>query len=178
MRVEVAPAAADSIPPPAEADSAERVPTAAERLRPPERGDARIWRSVDPSLVELSAEEKARLRLYGLLENWNDSIAAAAAAAGEALDWTYTDADGKKWGISPGLIHLGDVTVPMPFGFGGATMNREKIQHALWELDQIQRGAQTVTIRRHWKARIKAIRERKDAERRKKARADTTGTSK
>jgi len=140
-------------------------PTAAERIRPKE-GDLRFWAPVSPERTALSREELMRLRLIAELEAMNDSAAVAAELARRATDWTYTDDEGKSWGVSPGKIHLGDLTLPMPFGFGPSAMQRERAEDRLWAWDEIERGAATGELLRSWKDRDRAIRERMNADRR------------
>ncbi|MCJ7629926.1 MAG: hypothetical protein MUO50_16235 [Longimicrobiales bacterium] len=146
-------------------------PTAAERIRP-KAGDLRFWAPVNPERTALTREELMRLQLIGELELMNDSAALAAALAARATDWTYTDDEGKKWGVSPGKIHLGDLTLPMPFGFGPSAQQRERAEDRLWAWDAIERGAATGELLRSWKDRDKAIRERMNAQRK----PDTTRT--
>jgi hypothetical protein len=145
-------------------------PTAAERLRP-RAEDLRFWAPVDPERTAPTPEEIMRLRFVALLETLNDSAAAAAAAAAEATDWTYTDADGKKWGISPGKLHLGDLTLPLP-SFGTSAGQRERAEDRLWAWDAIERGAAAGAVRQSWRDRDREIRERMNAERK----PDTTRT--
>lgn len=145
-------------------------PTAAERIRP-KAGDLRFWAPVDPERTALTREEVMRLQLIAELEAMNDSAALALELAGRATDWTHTDAEGKKWGVSPGKIHLGDLTLPLPFGFGPSAMQRERAEERLWAWDEIERGAATGELLRHWKDRDQAIRERMNAQRK----PDTTG---
>jgi len=145
--------------------------TAAERIRP-KAGDLRLWAPVDPERTALSREELMRLQLIAKLEALNDSAAIAAELARRATDWTYTDEEGKKWGVSPGKIHLGDLTLPMPFGFGPSAMQRERAEDRLWAWDEIERGAATGELMRSWRERDAAIRERMNAQRR----PDTTRT--
>ncbi len=144
--------------------------TAAERIRP-KAGDLRFWAPVDPERTALSREELMKLQLVAKLEALNDSAAFAAELARRATDWTYTDEEGKKWGVSPGKIHLGDLTIPLPFGFGASAGQRERDEDRLWAWDEIERGAATGELLRSWKDRDKAIRDRMNAQRR----ADTTG---
>lgn len=145
-------------------------PTAAERLRPT-AGDLRIWAPVNPEITRLSEEEIMRLLLSAELESAADSAALAAELARRSMDWTYTDDEGRRWGVSPGKIHLGDVTIPMPFGFGAPPMVREQNAERLWAWDDIERGAARKGVQDFWKERAEAIRRRMDAERR----PDTTG---
>lgn len=148
-------------------------PSAAERLRPSE-ADPRIWRPVSPRRAELTDEERARIRIYGKLQAWNDSVA-AGAELGPNTDWTFTDDEGRRWGLSPGKLHLGGLTLPMP-AFWGAGSGSGDLQDALereWELRDIESAANRALVREILKDRAEAIRERKDRERRE--RADTTG---
>ena len=145
-------------------------PTAAERIRP-KAGDLRFWAPVDPERTALTQEEYMRLRLIAELEAQNDSAALAAERASRSTDWTHTDDEGKKWGVSPGKIHLGDLTLPMPFGFGPNAMQRERAEERLWAWDEIERGSASGELLRSWKARDRAIRERMNAQRK----PDTTG---
>lgn len=144
-------------------------PTAAERIRP-KAEDLRYWAPIAPERTALTDEEVMRLRLIAELEAMNDSAALAAELARRATDWTYTDEEGKRWGVSPGKLHLGDLTLPLPFGFGASAAQRERDQDRLWAWDEIERGAATGELLRSWKDRDQAIRERMNAERR----ADTT----
>lgn len=147
--------------------------TAAERLRPRE-GDQRIWAPLASELAELTDEERAELRLQGKLDAWNDSVAAASARAAAARDWTVTDEDGDRWGVSPGMIHLGKFSLPLPFAFGrGGAGNRVETERRQWQWQDLERGAATQAARETLKERAQEIRRRRDEERREAA--DTTG---
>ena len=147
-------------------------PTAAERLRP-RLQDARLWAPLSPDLNELTAEQRLELELAGRIVEWQDSLSAAAAAERALTDWTTTDAQGRKWGVSPGKIHLGDVTLPLPFMFGTPVGKRDEVNRRAWEWEEISRGAAKGEVRDSWKDRAQAIRERRDRER-AKAPPDTT----
>ena len=150
-------------------DAASRGPSAAERLRP-KAGDLRLWAPVDPELTRLSDEELMRLLLVAELEDAADSMAVAAEMARRAMDWTYTDDEGRRWGVSPGKLHLGDITLPLP-GFSAAPFNREQNANRIWAWDDIDQAAARKGAQDIWKERAEAIRRRKDAERK----PDTTG---
>lgn len=144
------------------------LPSAAERLRPPEHGDPRIWRPVAPELTKVTPEERARLRLYARLEQLADSMLTAEERERRARDWTYTDDQGNRWGVADGKIYLGKVALPLPFNFSGPpTVERSELQ---WELGDVARGAVDAGVRDSWRERAEAIRRRKDAER-----ADSSG---
>ena len=149
-------------------------PTAAERLRP-RLLDGRVWAPLDPELNALTPEQIQELELAGRIAEWNDSLQAELDAQARGTDWTKTDAQGRKWGVSPGKLHLGDITLPLPFGFAGPVGRRDETRRAAWEWDEIQRGAATGELRDSWKDRAQAIRERRDRERATQTRPDTTG---
>ena len=139
-------------------------PSSAAELLRPEAGDLRLWAPVDPDLTALTEEQVYRLRLIAELEAMGDSAAAAEERARAAMDWTHTDSEGRKWGVSPGKLHLGDITVPFPFAFSAppSAGARDRI----WEWDDIEGGAARGLARQTLKERAEAIRRRKDAERR------------
>lgn len=145
------------------ADPAELRPaddlTAADRLAP-RVVDPRLWRpmiliSREPTLEEVEA------RIAAALELMSDSALAAVDAEIRARDWTVEDANGGKWGISPGKIHLGSVTLPIPLAFpvdpGAAADARD------WY--QLERALDRTRILESFEDRVRAIRERRDRER-------------
>lgn len=146
----------------------EPVLSAAERLRP-RIGDWRLWVIVPLApRRDLTPEERvAQLedRLYAMLEAYDDSVAAAAIRQAEQMDWTVGE-EGNKWGVSPGQIHLGPITLPLPF-YIGPTRETEGM---LREYDAIRRQAGQADVDDSFEARVKAIRERE------KARRDTTSS--
>jgi hypothetical protein len=144
-------------------------PTAAERLRPRAQ-DLRYWAPVAPERTALTEEQILRVQLAARIEAANDSAAMAAERAAESMDWTYTDDDGKQWGVSPGKLHLGDLTLPMPFSFGVSPGQRERAEDRLWAWDEIESSAARGAVSNYWKERDRIIRERMEAQRR----ADTT----
>jgi hypothetical protein len=149
-------------------------PTAAERLRP-HLSDARIWAPLDAELNELTLEQRLELQLAGDIADWQDSLAIAAEAQRALTDWTKTDAQGRRWGVSEGKLHLGDITLPLPFSFGTPVGRRDEYLRRQWEWDEIQRGAATGLMRDSWKERARAIRERRDKERAATTKPDTSG---
>ena len=144
-------------------------PTAAERLRP-RAGDLRLWAPVNPELMVLTETELMRLLLSAELEDLADSMAVAEELARRGTDWTYTDDEGRRWGVSPEGLHLGDITLPIP-GFSAAPFNREQNAARMWAWDDIDRAAGRKGVQDVWKERAEAIRRRMEAERK----PDTTG---
>jgi hypothetical protein len=154
---------------PAEEEAAQqeaaRSATVVERLQPT-MGDPRLWAPVDREILALTDEERAEMLLRGMIRTWNDSIAVAAALSGQATDWTYTDDEGRRWGLSPGRLHLGDFSIPLPFSFQIPPGRREALARRQWEIDDIERGAVSAQIRETWAERAREIRERMERERR------------
>lgn len=149
---------------PPETGVEERAPTVAERLQP-RMGDPRLWREVLPEAGEMTDEERARMRVYGILREWSDSVAALEEAERRALDWTYTDDEGRRWGVSPGRIHLGDFSLPLPIHFATPAGIRDAVERRNWEWAEIERGAASAAVREALQERAREIRRRRDSER-------------
>ncbi len=158
---------APPVVPPAVPDADEEEadePSIAERLQP-RMTDPRLWAPVDPHHTELTDQERAELLLRGMIQSWNDSVAVAAALSEGARDWTYTDDDGRRWGLSPGRIHLGDFSVPLPFSFTVPPGRWLEARERAWVLEDLARGAAAAEVRETWAERARVIRERMEAER-------------
>lgn len=139
-------------------------PTAAERLQP-RLEDPRLWAALDRALADLTLEQRLNLELQGRIAEWQDSLALAEEALRRGTDWTTTDGQGRRWGVSEGQLHLGDVTLPLPFAFGTPVGKRDEVNRRAWEWQEITRGAAGGEVRDSWKDRAQAIRERRDRER-------------
>ncbi len=151
-----------------------RIRTPGERLLLGQ-GDPRLWLPLDPELVAPTPEEIMRLRVYAAIEAANDSALAEAERLAASLDWTRTDDEGRRWGVSPGKIHLGDVEIPLPFGFGPPPdYNGDQAEWA-FRMADIDRAAGTLAARMSWKERIEIMRRRREA-RRAEEDAATTGS--
>ncbi len=143
--------------------------SAAERLRP-RIGDWRLWmlpplaRRDDRTPAERTAEINERLN--SIIGAINDSAFAAEIRAAEAMDWTVGE-EGNKWGVSPGKLHLGPITLPFPIMFGPT--REEAATRAEWEA--IQRQAGQAGIDEVFDDRVKEMRERRERE---KAKQDST----
>lgn len=147
---------------------------AAEALRV-RSADPRLWRPAEPSARDLTEEELLILELTGLLEALNDSLRALGEAERALTDWTVTDENGDRWGVTPGKLHLGKLTLPLPFGFGSNPWQAERAARRAFEDADIRNGAAASIMAEYWKTRIEAIRERRNRERARE-RADTTKT--
>lgn len=152
--------------------------SSAERLRP-RVGDWRLW-LVPPIMrrSELTPAERTaelRARLYAILEAYDDSTAAALARELERLDWTIGE-EGEEWGISPGKIHLGGITLPLPLYFGLDPAEARRRQGSIDEWNLIQGQAGQGAIDEAFEERVRAIRERRAREQAERAaKPDTTG---
>ncbi|MGI9627050.1 MAG: hypothetical protein ACR2QM_09455 [Longimicrobiales bacterium] len=142
----------------------ERYRSAVERLQAG-NGDSRLWRPFDRSMTDPTPEEIAHLRLLTAIEAMSDSALMEAERDGRFTDWTYTDDDGKRWGVSPGKLHLGDLAIPMPFGFGPPPdYNGDQARRA-FEFNDIDRAAGSRAARASWEERIKVMREARERRR-------------
>ena len=140
--------------------------------------DTRLWREALPEAFELTEAQRMQLELTGKIEEWADSVAIALAAEYALTDWTTTDDQGRRWGISPGQLHLGDITLPLPFYFSGNSIQREQAARRAWEDQDILNGTNTQALRSSWRERAEAIRRRRDRSRDENAAvADSIGGS-
>ena len=140
--------------------------------------DTRLWREALPEAFELTEAQRMQLELTGKIEEWSDSVALALAAENALTDWTTTDDQGRRWGISPGQLHLGDVTLPLPFYFSGNSIQREQAARRAWEDQDILNGTNSQAVRSSWRERAEAIRRRRDRSRDENAAvADSSGGS-
>lgn len=135
--------------------------SAAERLRL-SPGDLRLWVPPDPSLAAPSMEHVLEVQLAIAIRDANDSMAAEIAAAMGATDWTYTDDEGKRWGVSPGKIHLGGLTLPLPFGFGPPPDYSGDRSEMAFRIADINRAASTGAVLQSWKERREAMKKRRE----------------
>lgn len=135
--------------------------SAAERLRLGP-GDARLWLPPDPSLAAPTMEHVLETRLAIAIRAADDSMAAAVEAAMAATDWTYTDDEGNRWGVSPGRIHLGGITIPLPFGFGPPPDYDGDRAEMAFRIADINRAAARGAVLQSWKERREAMKKRRE----------------
>lgn len=148
-----------------------------DRLRP-RMADPRLWTRPElPPPEEPSDIEVVRARIARRIQEWNDSVAADAGRAADALDWTVKDGEGKRWGISPGKIHLGDLTIPVPVTIGGGpSPQREKAEERASRDREVAAQAERAAADENREERVRAIRDRKDQERREQKGGSTAGS--
>jgi hypothetical protein len=81
-------------------------------LRPGYR-DSRFYALPSPYELDTRTDhEKYMEHFTARIDAVNDSMGIARARNRTTSDWTYTDAEGRRWGLSPEGLHLGNVTVP------------------------------------------------------------------
>lgn len=147
----------------------------AERLRP-EYVEPRLWERPDaPPEPEKTDFERARDRVYARIEALNDSLALEGEAARRATDWTFSDKDGKKWGVSPGKLHLGGVTLPLPINLSPPPDQARARRDREGKAAEIERHGDRARIRGTFDDQVRSARERRERER-AAGRGDTTKT--
>ena len=114
---------------------------------------------------DMSPAAALRARIAQSLEVFNDSVAAEEAAAERATDWTVKTKDGGRWGISPGKIHLGNITLPLPVAFNTPPGRRDEVNARNRGYAEVEAQVKSEIGRQSFKDRVKAIRARKDKER-------------
>lgn len=152
--------------------------TNAERLRP-RYSDARIW--IDPDELNLYGERLARYAradsaVRAILRSWLDSLALSEEERRRALDWTLKSGD-ERWGISPEGLHLGNITIPIPFSLAPSGPQRREFEQALRDLQEIRRQDLQADLEENRRERAEEMRRRsrEEAERRRQAEeADST----
>lgn len=153
-----------------DAPRAEAVPdelTAADRLAP-RLVDPRLWRPVvllprEPTIADVQA------RLDAALELLSDSALAATEREIRSRDWTIEDGSGGRWGISPGKLHLGKLTLPLPIYYA------EEWDPERGEWYDLEAQVDRTRFLESFEDRVKAIRERRDRERRERKQQEGGG---
>jgi len=137
----------------------------------PELGDPRLV--VTPTAVPervLTDEERYQEHFARRIQSLNDSIASEAERQRRATDWTFTDRNGRKWGINERGPVVGGRNVPLPVPVPVPRSARDREDEARRERAQrreIDRQADQTERERYLRERGRAIRERNDREREK-----------
>lgn len=174
--IEVLPPTGPADPGPVEDEERGPDPVRASEVLRIKSSDVRLWRAARPEAFTLTDAERMQLELAGRLEQWTDSVAAMLAAEAGFTDWTTTDEAGNRWGVSPGKLHLGTLTLPLPFYFQGNAWQREQSARRAFEDRDIMNAAGSQAARASWKERARAIRARRDREKKEaEAKPDSTG---
>lgn len=137
----------------------------------PSFSDPRLWLPPGPVMgVPHTQRQRMDSVLMAHLQPHIDSLEAIAAAQGKAPgDWTFTK-DGKKWGMDPKYIYIGDHKIPtailalLPLNKGANPITSNENKMFDREHDEIQFEAQRAMNEEEFNAAVKAIRERKQRE--------------
>jgi len=137
--------------------------------------DRRLW--FDPQDPRLFGERLARFAradsaVRAILRDWLDSLNLTEEQARRARDWTF-EKDGKRWGISEEGIHLGDITIPIPFGFQPSGPKRREFEQAVRDLTEIQLQDLRSDLEAVMDERREAMRGRSEEEVRRRRARDT-----
>ncbi len=128
-------------------------------------GNRQLWTTPPVEVAVPEPADVVRARVADRLGAWNDSVRLASEAAAKAVDWTVRDKDGGRWGVSPAGIHLGSFTLPLNNQFVPPAGRRDEINGLIRNWNEIQAQRNQAEIRAQIEERAKAIRERKEAER-------------
>ncbi len=136
----------------------------------PSYADPRLWPAPgDIVAAPKTATQRLDSVIATIIEPYNDSMAIRAGQR-KPGDWTF-EHDGKKYGIDPQYIHLGNFSIPtallalLPLNIQAnpilAESNRTSNQLHSDIMSQAQRGMNEADFRKA----VKSIRERKERER-------------
>ena len=159
---------------------APRRQTNAERLRP-QYVDPRLWvpypEQPFPARVA-EAYARADSAVRALLRTWLDSLSLSEEERRRATDWTFGEGD-ERWGISDKGLHLGDITIPIPFGalFGQSmSPNAQKAREMVRQFNEIRQQDIETDIRKEREEALKEMRRRtrEEVERRQRDSAEAT----
>jgi hypothetical protein len=161
----------------AEAEPERRGLTNAERLRA-QFTDRRLWVPYpeEPWPADVArAYARADSAVRALLRVWLDSLSLSEEERRRATEWTFGEGD-EKWGISDKGLHLGDITIPIPFGalFGySMSPNAQKTRQMIREFNEIRQQDIETDIRKERNEALKEMRRRTQEEVERRER-DTT----
>jgi hypothetical protein len=144
-------------------------PSRSNILRPGYR-DPRLYVQPSPYTIDTRTDhERYEEHLQARIDAVNDSMGIATARNRTTADWTTTDSDGDRWGLSSEGLHLGGITIPrqvlpLPAPTGdnasrAAAAERER------QRQEIQRQEADRQRRETQRERIEATREEEDRRR-------------
>ena len=145
--------------------------------------DPRVWAS-DPTFVYAPKTDKERLdsALIATLGRYVDSVAANTYAPNkfERGDWTF-GREGSKWGIDQQYIRLGRFSIPtallalLPLNqMQPNPIAMERARNSAWMRADIMYHAQASMNEEQFRQAVRAIRDRKERERRQATRVPPT----
>jgi hypothetical protein len=149
----------------------------------PSYTDPRVWMRPDgPAvgpLVPQSPSDQLDTLLALTVRRWQDSVVAANGGRPPG-DWTF-EKNGKKYGIDQQFIRLGKFSIPtavlalLPLNVQANPGNIERARTLGWMRQDIMDQAARAEREDEFRAAVKALRERKERERREKAAAQGAG---
>lgn len=133
-------------------------------------------RKLGPASVSAraAAAAAARARMVERLAPYNDSI--AAEQRGIERGMTVESREGKRWGMSPGKLHLGEVTFKLSVATNGGQVpdvivppagRRAEISARVIQWHEIELQSRRAQTRNIFDNRVKEIRNLQDRQRRK-----------
>ncbi|MFQ5658688.1 MAG: hypothetical protein ACE5G5_14190, partial [Candidatus Methylomirabilales bacterium] len=157
-------------------EEAEYILSNAERLRP-RMGDKRLWLDFGNPISVTSSErlDEAVDALRRIVRQWLDSLALTSEQRSRAMDWTFGQG-GKRWGLSADGLHLGDITIPIPFGqfLTESGPRAREARQAIRDLQEIQLQDIRADIDKILKERREEMRRRSEEEAKRRKDKDTT----
>jgi hypothetical protein len=145
----------------------------------PSYNDPRLWLPSGPvvsaPMQPMTRAESLHTLLADKIRMFNDSVAIANPSQRAPGDWTFTDKKGRKYGVDQQFIRLGKFSIPtavlgmLPLNAQANPIQMER-QRTMNEMTrQIQEQAARASRDDAFKAAVRALRERKDRERREAA---------
>ncbi len=133
----------------------------------PGYSDPRMYVTPSPYIFDRRTDHERYMEGFrARIDAVNDSMGLAAARQRDATDWTTTDANGNRWGLSPEGLHLGGITIPrvlLPLpGATGDNASREAAAERQRQREEIQRQEAERERRDTQNERIEATREDRD----------------
>ncbi len=150
----------------------------------PSYTDPRLWLPPGPvvsaPMQPMTRAESLHTLLADKIRMFNDSVRAANPPRRAPGDWTFTDSAGRKYGWDQLGIRLGKFSIPnallalMPMNVGANPIQYERQRTMNQMTREIQEQAARASRDDAFKAAVRALRERKDRERREaQAKAET-----
>jgi hypothetical protein len=143
--------------------------------------DQRLWITPSPvvvgPIVPLTRADTLRNLLRTRALAVMDSLISLPSDAGRQGDWTV-DRNGKKYGIDPGYIRLGNFSIPtavlamLPFNVQANPIAMERARRLNSLREEIQTQAARSIRDDEFRKAVNALRERKERERREAAGED------
>lgn len=137
----------------------------------PSYSDPRLWLPPGPVMgAPRSQVQRLDSVIMARLQPHLDSLEAIAEHQGKAPgDWTFNK-DGKKWGMDPKYIYIGDHKIPtailalLPLNKGANPITSNANKAFAFQHDEIQYNAQRAMNEEEFNQAVKRIRERKQRE--------------